>query len=131
MYSPVKAALAEHSGKKVGRLNKTNCMIDITMKIFCSNQSHCNQLGIRRIMVNRFFMTNFYHDIINKDVNCNKFFYHILQVIWFGDLNLEGFLIIPNLYMLDYQYINNIYQHILLIYNILTIFTSNYNLQLK
>jgi hypothetical protein len=76
-------------------------------------------------------MTNFYHDIINKDVNCNKFFYHILQVIWFGDLNLEGFLIIPNLYMLDYQYINNIYQHILLIYNILTIFTSNYNLQLK
>ena len=66
-------------------------MIYITMKILSCQKSHCNQLGIRRITVNRFFMTNFYHDIINKNVNCNKFFYHILQVIWFGDLNLEDF----------------------------------------
>lgn len=36
-------------------------------------------------------LSNFYHDIINKNVNCNKFFYHILQVIWFGDLNMEDF----------------------------------------
>jgi hypothetical protein len=91
MYSSVKTTLTEHSGKKIGALNKINGMIDIPMKILGSNQSNCNQFRIRRIPVNRFFMTNFYQDIINKNVNCNKFFYHILQVIWFGDLNLEDF----------------------------------------
>jgi len=42
---------------------------------------HPYEAWIRRIMVNRFFMTNSYHDIINKNVNCNKFFYNIIQVI--------------------------------------------------
>jgi len=76
---------------KVGAINKTNGMIDIPVKIFYSSKSCCNQAGIGRINVNSFFMTNFYHDIFDKNVNCNKFFYHVLQVKWLSDLNLEDF----------------------------------------
>jgi|WetSurMetagenome_2_1015567.scaffolds.fasta_scaffold130513_2 hypothetical protein len=30
----------------------------------------------------------------------------MLQTIWFGDLNLVGFLIMPDLYEFDYQHDN-------------------------
>jgi len=64
------------------------------------------------IPINRFFTSNFYQDIVNKYVNCNKFFYHILQVLLFGDLNLKDFFNNTNLHIIEYQYIITIYKHI-------------------
>lgn len=95
VYPSVKTALAEHPGSKSSAPNKIYGVIDVAMKIFGGDQSDRNQLRIRRIPVNRFFMPDFYHDVINKNVNCDKFIYHILQIIWFGDLNLGDFYVKP------------------------------------